>query len=140
MLAWVAVAAMGLLPLDLVSTDAADAMELNHFFDGDGRPVFDQVIFWQWHADEGVHHVRAWRLWKSPAQTPWRDWVRGGYLTAWFDGDRLRVVRATSFRESWTQHDPELEDRQFLPAHERRGLAGERTPPLASDSRPVGSQ
>jgi hypothetical protein len=135
--------AAGTLPLDLVSTDAADAIELNHFSDGDGRPVFDQVIFWQWHAEESAYRVRAWRLWKSPAQTPWRDWHNsmgglrsGGYVTAWFDGDRLRVIRATSFRETWTQHDPELDDRQFLPAHERRGLTGERKLP-PTDSRPT---
>lgn len=140
MFVWVAVVAIGMLPLDLVSTDAADAIELNHFFDGDGRPVFDQVIFWQWHADEGAYRVRAWRLWKSPAQTPWRDWSSGGFMTAWFDGDRLRVVRASSYRETWSQHDPELEDREFFPAHERRGLTGERPPPLPSDSRPASSQ
>ena len=140
MFAWAAVAAIGLLPLDLVSTDAADVIELNHFYDGDGRPVFDQVIFWQWHADEDAYRVRAWRLWKTPAQTPWRDWVRGGYATAWIDGDRLRVVRATSFRETWTQHDPELEDREFLPVHERRGLAAERNMPPPGDSRPVHSR
>ena len=138
---------MGTLPLDLVSTDAADVIELNHFYDGDGRPVFDQVIFWQWHADEDAYRVRAWRLWKTPAQTPWRDWgshsvggLRGGYVTAWFDGDRLRVVRATSFRETWTQHDPELEDREFLPVHERPGLAGERNVPPPGDSHPVNSR
>lgn len=140
MFAWVVVAAIGLLPVETVSTEAADVIELNHFFDGDGRPVFDQVIFWQWHADESAYRVRAWRLWKSPAQTPWRDWSVGGYTTAWFDGDRLRVIRGTSFRETWTQHDPELEDRAFLPAHERRGLTGERPPPLPSDSRPASSQ
>lgn len=139
MYALLAVAVIGALPLDLVTTDAADVVELNHFYDGDGRPVFDQVIFWQWHADEGAYHVCAWRLWKLPSQTPWRDWFAGGYVTAWFDGERLRVVRAHSLRETWTQHDPELEDRQLLPAHERRGLRGERIllpPPPPSDSRP----
>jgi hypothetical protein len=138
--AWVAAAAMGALPLDLVSTDAADVIELNHFYDTDGRQVFDQVIFWQWHADEGAYHVRAWRLWKQAAQTPWRDRLHGGYVTAWYDGERLRVVRATSLRETWTQFDPELDDRQLFPAHERRGLAGEGTPRPPSDSRPASSQ
>jgi hypothetical protein len=137
--ALLAVAVIGALPLDLVTTDAADVIELNHLYDGDGRPVFDQVIFWQWHADEGAYHVLAWRLWKSPAQTPWREWLAGGFVTTWFDGDRLRLVRSRSYRETWTQHDPELEDRQLLPAHERRGLTGERIlpPPLAPDGVPL---
>jgi hypothetical protein len=133
--ALVAAAALGLTPLDLVAADKVDVIELNHFYDGDGRRVFDQVIFWQWHADEGVHHVLAWRLWKSPAQTPWRDWMRGGYLSIWHDGDRLRAIRARSFRETWTQHDPELDDRQLLPPEQRRGLAGDRQPPTIEPSR-----
>lgn len=127
--ALLAALALAALPLDLVSLESADAVELNHFYDGDGRLVFDQVIFWEWHANEGAYRVRAWRLWKSPAQTPRRDFFRGGYVTVWFDGERLRVVRTKSFRETWTQHDPELDDRQLLPAHERAGLTGERSPP-----------
>ncbi|HEX5102705.1 MAG TPA: hypothetical protein VFV87_02780 [Pirellulaceae bacterium] len=131
MYALLAAAAIGLLPLDFVTTDTADVIELNHFYDGDGRPVFDQVIFWQWHEREGAYHVLAWRLWKTPAQSPWRDWLRGGYAMAWFDGERLRVVRATSFTETWTQHDPELDDRQYFPVNLRRGLIGERAGPPA---------
>lgn len=106
-----------ILPLTDVTPDRCDSIELNHFYDGAGRPVFDQVIFWQ------GDRVRAWRLWKSPEQTPRRR--PGGFAVTWFDGDRLREVRALSYRESWTQHDPELEDRDLLPAHERRGLTGE---------------
>lgn len=43
-----------------------------------------------------------------------------------YDGDRLREVRATAYRETWTQHDPELDDRAEFPAHWRSGLTGER--------------
>jgi hypothetical protein len=41
-------------------------------------------------------------------------------------------VRATSFSETWTQHDPELDDRQFFPPDQRRGLSGERQAPIQS--------
>ena len=127
MYALLAMAALALVPHELILLDTADVIELNHFYDPEGRKVFDQVIFWEWHAEEAVFRVVAWRLWKSPAQTPQRDWQRGGYRTLWLDVDQPRLVRATSFHETWTQFDPELEDRQFLPPDRRRGLTGERT-------------
>ncbi len=100
--------------------DRCDCIELNHFYDSDGRPVFDQIIFWQ-----GQHPI-AWRLWKTREQTPWRDREQDGYVTAWTDGERLRVVRANSYRESWTQHDPEFVDREWYCKEQRRGLSGDK--------------
>jgi hypothetical protein len=123
--ALITMAALALVPHELTLLDTADVIELNHFYDPEGRKVFDQVIFWEWHAEEAAFRIVAWRLWKSPAQTPERDWQRGGYRTLWFDEDQLRLVRATSYRETWTQYDPELEDRQFLVPNRRRGLASE---------------
>jgi hypothetical protein len=131
--ALLAIAALALVPHDLIPLDTADVIELNHFYDPEGRKVFDQVIFWEWHAEEAAFRVVAWRLWKSPAQTPHRDWLRGGYRTLWLDVDLPRLVRAASFHESWTQYDPELEDRHFLPPDRRRGLAGEQKPSVHAD-------
>lgn len=111
-------ALLSILPAEGVAIDRCERIELNHFYDGDAQPIFDQVIFWD-------QNVVAWRLWKSEAQTPRRDWRHGGYMTIWNDGDRLRVVRAGSFSETWTQYDPELEDRESLPHHLRRHLSGE---------------
>lgn len=113
---WLLIA--GILPLPDIAHDRVDAVEVSHFYDGDGRLVFDQVIFWQ----DG--HVRAWRLFKTGDQWPFRS--RGEYATIWFDGDRLRCVRAISYRETWEQHDRELDDREKFPAHLRAGLTGER--------------
>jgi hypothetical protein len=31
-------------------------------------------------------------------------------------------VRAASFRETWTQYDPELIERDYLPKEKRRGF------------------
>ena len=115
---------IAVLPHDDVDDDRVDIIEVNHFYDEAGRPVFDQVIFWHWH-DDGSQHVRAWRLWKTPSQNPWRDRRYGGWVSIWLDGDRLRSIRGQSLRETWTQHDPELDDRQFFPAHLRRGLRGD---------------
>jgi hypothetical protein len=66
--------------------------------------------------------VRAWRLVKNPAQLPQRDWKDGGYLAVWQDGEVLRHVHGQSMRETWTQYDPELIEREYLPKEQRREL------------------
>jgi hypothetical protein len=123
--ALVVIAVLGLSPPAASITDSVEIIELNHYFDADGRLIFDQIIFWEWFDGAGELHVVAWRLCKSPAQIPLRDWSRGGYAATWLDGERFRQVRALSFRETWTQFDPEVEDRQFIPPDHRRGLASE---------------
>jgi len=114
---------VGLTPYDQVATDRADIIELNHFFDENGKLVFHQVIFWRWWDEKGEFHVVAWRFVKSPGIEPVRDWPRRGYVSIWIDGNVLRRVRSRSSRETWTQYDPEVHDRQFLSQNRRRGLA-----------------
>jgi hypothetical protein len=118
-----ALAALAVIPRAPIVEDRCDVVEVNHFYDADGRLVFDQVIFWDWCDGAERHQVRAWRLLKSCSQWPARDWARGGYLAVWIDGERLRVVRGTSLRETWTQYDPELLERQVLSIDARRDLA-----------------
>lgn len=101
------------------ATDHVDALELNSFYDESGRLVFDQVIFWHWHAD-GLH-VQAWRLVKEPNQLPARD-RNGEWYVLWFDGDRSRLVRSDSYLRTWTQTDRELDDRDWWPKCRRAGI------------------
>ena len=126
------------LPVEFVKNDRVDVIEVNHCYDENGHLVFNQVIFWDlWDQDSGFHVV-AWRLVKRPAQFPYRDWKRGGYAAVWHDGELLRRVRAKAMRETWTQYDPELEDRQPVPTQYRRGLSKGRlsNSRLASDGVP----
>jgi hypothetical protein len=109
-------------PLDDVASDRVDLIEINHFYDERGQLVFDQIIFYDWSPAESRYHVRAWRLLKQPAQIPHRNWSHGDYVAVWYDGDVLRKVRAETIRESWTQYDPELIEREFLPKEKRREL------------------
>lgn len=118
-LAW---AVYSVNPPEHVVLDRVDVIEVNHFFDEHGKLVFDQVLFYDWSASQSRYHVRAWRLLKTPAQIPQRDWQRGDYVARWFDGDALREIRATTVRESWTQYDPELTEREFLPKERRQEL------------------
>jgi hypothetical protein len=117
-----ALAVLAVLPRFPIVEDRCDVVEVNHFYDADGRLVFDQVIYWDWCDDAERHQVRAWRLLKSCLQWPARDWERGGYLAVWIDGERLRVVRSATMRETWTQYDPELLERQILSTEGRREL------------------
>lgn len=73
--------------------------------------------------------VVAWRLLKHSNQLPQSDWKRGGFVATWQDGDVLRSVRSPLYRESWTQYDPELLEREYLSKHDRRGLRGEKPLP-----------
>ncbi len=114
--------AMSLTPIEDVTCDTVDLAEVNHFFDEHGKHVFDQVIFYDWSPAMSHYQVRAWRLLKSPSQYPVRNWERGDWSAVWHDGEVLREVRAASFRESWTQYDPELVERDYLPKEKRRDL------------------
>lgn len=117
---------LGISPQEDVARETVDLIEVNHFYDEHGRLVFDQVIFYDWSARDARYMVRAWRLVKNPAQLPHRDWSRGGYVTVWQDsgtsGEVLRHVHSRSIRETWTQYDPELIEREYLPKERRKEL------------------
>ena len=117
----------GAVPHDTMIRDAVDVIEVNHFYDDCGRHVFDQQIFWDWSGTR--YQVVAWRLIKSPEMLPHRDWKRGGYVAMWRDNETLREVRAPAIRETWTQYDPELAERQVLPQEQRRHLTKSHSTP-----------
>lgn len=118
-----AAGAISLQTADDVARNGVDLVEINHFHDEQGRLVFDQVLFYDWSPSQSRYLVRAWRLLKSPAQVPHQDFQRGGFVAIWHDGDVLRKVHARQLRETWTQYDPELVSREFLPKEQRKELA-----------------
>jgi hypothetical protein len=113
---------LAIIPQELTATDHVDVAELNHFYDYEGRLVFDQVIFWNWDENHERYQVSAWRLAKNQTYRPERDWQFGGYVCRWDDGELIRVVRAESYRETWLQYDVELAERDVLPKTSRREL------------------
>lgn len=128
----VCMAAFSLSPADEVTVDEVDLVEVNHFYDDQGRLVFDQIIYYDWSPVHNRYQVRDWRLLKTPTQIPLRDWREGGYVSEWEDFKQrngLRRVKSKSVRETWTQHDPELVEREFLPQEKRAELT--RIPPAA---------
>lgn len=115
-------AALCLNPVEDVARDKVDLIEVNHFYDEKGRLVFDQILFYDWEPIRGRYDVRAWRLLKKPTQVPRRDWRSRKFVAVWHDGEILREVEAETVRESWTQYDPELIEREHLPKDKRRDL------------------
>lgn len=115
----------GVTPIENFVQDEVDLVEINHFHDEKGRLVFDQIIFYDWCPLQHRYNVRDWRLLKSMGQIPVRDWRTGQFVAVWHDFKEknvLRTVRAASVRESWTQYDPELVEREFLAQEKRREL------------------
>jgi len=123
MLSLVASLLLAVVPLpDGTLAETCDLIELNWFYDERGKLVFQQTIFYDWSERESRYNVRDWRLVKTTAQLPQRDWSSGGYSAMWQDGEQFRHVRSQSFRETWTQYDPELAEREFLPKEKRKEL------------------
>lgn len=110
------------LPQVPVLTESVDMMEVNHYHDHRGEHVFDQLIFYDWSSQKKRYDVRAWRLIKSEHQYPRRDHRRGIWTVRWHDGGVLREVTSRSRRETWTKYDPELLERDNLPAEQRLEL------------------
>lgn len=103
-------------PPPAMPSDSADLIELNHFYSDEGRPVFSQWIFWNWNGYR--HEVIAWRLDKAGEfsfhhRPPRLMWAEG-------------TVSGSYWRETWTQVDPELIEREYLPKQLRRGILGKR--------------
>jgi len=106
---------LGLQPKEDVKSDNVDLIEVNHYFDANGKHVFDQMIFFDWCNKSRCYQVRAWRLIKKPNQRPTRS-NRKFYQVVWQDGEVIRRVRTKFVRSTWTQYDPEVVERR----HRRR--------------------
>lgn len=112
-----------------VIVDEVDLVEVNHFHDESGKLIFKQIIFYDWCEETKRYQVRAWRSLKKEYQLPAKDWDRDCYSIVWDDGSVRRVVRAKELRETQTQYDPELVEREYRPKEYRaeleRRVAGE---------------
>jgi len=104
--------------------DNVEMIELNHLYDGQGKLVLDQWIFYDWSGRLSQFVVVDWRRSKTDIFVS-KNWKTGEYNLTFFDGDYLRKIRSKIYRETWTQYDPELKNREIVPVEHRRLL----TPP-----------
>ena len=108
----------------IVLEDHVDLVEVNRFYDPCGKLILEQVIFWDWVGYDSHYRVVAWRMTKDGPK-----YVNKMFM--WHDGNTLRKVISQQIRRTWTQHDPEIADREFVPQCRRRGLS--RTVKVKSD-------
>ena len=118
---WILLIALSMPPLDGATEDQVDELELNHYYDGDGKLILQQWILWEWVEDK--RRVVAWRLVNDTKPYSLSRRFGGGWQMTFDDlGRGLRRVRAKCYCETWTQHDPEVADRSAWPSDRRRGL------------------
>ena len=113
----IAILLLGIIPLDIPTTDKVDLVEHNHFYDENGREVFQQLIWWDWDKYNSRFVIRDWRLVTDKQILP----IDG--RSVFYDGGTMREIKATSKSTSWLQYDPELADREMLPKEQRRELS-----------------
>lgn len=130
-----ALSLFGSIDHSLVVKDRVDLIELNHFYDDKGKLVFDQWIFYDWRGRTSEFVVVAWRLSKDTNFSfPVKSYKTRQYVFLFHDrksNGLLRRVTSPCYRETWTQYDPELVNREKLPQEQRRGL---RKPQRKSDA------
>ena len=99
---------MLVLPLLVENQTDADLIELNHVYRG--NHWFTQWVVWDWYSDG--YHVRDWAPDKGIKLRR-----RGAFveLTKRNEVGGFWRVSASQFRETWTEKDVEVEDRDILP-------------------------
>ncbi len=120
--------------------DRVDLVEFNHFYDEQGRNVFNQLIFYDWDSNLGEFVCRASRTEGVTHVDMATEYLhdRGTYRTTWLERHainaydspqvELHICDSKFYRETWTHYDPELENRSLLPKERRRGLSTRRLP------------
>ena len=110
---------LSIVPSDGVLCDRCDLTEVNHYFDGEGRKVFVQVIWWD--STPHGYRVRDWRLVKYEGLLPRRT-LDGQWHSRWVEDGIVRDVASLTRDETFTQYDPEVADREVLPTDCRKKL------------------
>jgi hypothetical protein len=116
-------AVLSIVPYSPTVEDRVDSIHSNFFYDGEGKVIFQQVIFEVFDMDLEEPVIIDWRLVKCKSQLPDFNHATGLWEARWVDNDVIRLVRADSYCESHTQYDPELEARSYYPKELRRGFS-----------------
>ncbi len=102
-------------------TDRVDLIELNHHYDACGNHSFDQLIFWEIDPATERFRVRAWKMQNDVDAHPLE--VNGTYQIRITNNGSTTLVQSRMFRESWTQIDPERNDKKRHSESDRIELA-----------------
>lgn len=100
---------------EIIPEGRCDLIELNHFYDAKGAYIYDQVIFWKLDVPTGKFHVSSWCLADRNMVYDIPEKTASGWIVRHLNQKGKRInIKAPMFRESWTQIDPEREDKKFL--------------------------
>lgn len=105
--------------------DSVDVIEINECLHRPGaQGTLLQVIFWEFNLYKSEYHVVAWRMWKPQQSHPVYDHKAKKYVLIFWDDrdDVIRCVTATSYRASFTEYDPEVQNRDIHHRNHRRRL------------------
>lgn len=101
-----------------------DLIELNHAYDTKAKHIYDQVIFYELDPVTGKFFVRAWCLTddnnvaSDENRRPIKNHTNDLYEVYWNDTLHSKPIRrkikSHLYRESWTQIDPEKENKNIL--------------------------
>lgn len=94
-----------------------DGLEVNHVYDAHAKPILTQYLGRHWIA--GTHLISWWRM-----HAPVSEFKRGKLIFS--DDKRIRVIHFRWWRETWTQYDVEVDERQRHPQRNRKGLTNAR--------------
>lgn len=107
----------------------ADLLEVNHKHTN-GVHTFTQLIVWERHPGNGKYNVRDWAILDDRGEFhgyPTRG-VSGVYESRLVKNGVNYSLRAPLYRESYTNHDPEVENGRVYPKHLRRALGTGKLP------------
>lgn len=113
-------------PIQEVARERVDLVEVNHFYDDSGKHKFDQIIYYRWSGENARFDIVDYKQLRCIDQIPVRVEKLDGWLSVWQDrGDHhlLRSIFAREKIETWTQHDPEMLQRKYLPKDRRCQLS-----------------
>lgn len=97
-----------------IVADEVDRIETSTVYDDKGREILRQNIFQE--ATDSGYRVRAWRLVRGESQVPTTSPL------IFQDGDVTRKIYFRSKATTWTQFDPETNERSTWPQCLRRPL------------------
>jgi len=129
---------------DYCVRDSFDRAEINHCYDENGALVLDQLLFWDWDHQCRGEVCEAWVLIKrrrEPTEEEKQAWMRksefpfvaewkglvprrapDGWVFDFTNRDVYYRVTVKTWRETWTQYDPEVVNRGFVPKKQRKGF------------------
>jgi len=115
-LAWLLSLGIGMFGLAEHPSTHVDCIELSHIFDMKGRPVYDQMIAWEWNPANGKFQVRGWCLCDKEYPITFDGITK-------FENKDYRL-HSRLFRESWTHSDsdPERLNKKVWPESLRHAL------------------